>query len=113
MRIKFIRGDTERIKFELTDVNGNELILSPTTEIRFSVKRNFRETLVLFQKKLNDGIEYIDNYFVITIRAIDTEGLEPSTYMYDLEIRDGEEVKTLAIDELILLPDITTKRNVV
>ena len=80
MDIEFTRGDTQFLKFQLKDLEGNELELSEEENLYFTVKQNQHSKKVLIQKKYPDSIEYADGYFYFTLNSVDTTNLAYGTY---------------------------------
>lgn len=89
MRIKFTRGDTKRIPYNLYDVNGNELVLNPDIdEMYFTVKTNYNTEDYLIQKTLaGGGITRESDMYVIKVDSVDTDDLAYGTYYCDIEIK--------------------------
>ena len=80
--ISFTRGDTYTFKVTLKNSN-----LDITGAI-LSVKDNTEK--IVFVKNLENGIVKEDNSFIITIKPVDTEELNPTIqYSYDLQLDYG------------------------
>lgn len=109
MDFEFTRGDTQIFKFQLKDSEGNILELTETDKLYFTVKQNYNSTEVLMQKVFPDTIEFIDDYYMFTITSSDTSELAYGTYNYDIELKSGDYVKTLALGTITLTEEITFK----
>lgn len=111
MDFEFIRGDTQVIKFILTDLNRNIISLTSADRIYFTVKNNSYSNDVLIQKTIGNGIELKDDgYYYVTINSDDTSKLEYGQYGYDIELKTGTGiVKTLTIGSITLTEEYTFK----
>ena len=111
MDFEFIRGDTFLFKFKLKDKNGEEISLSSTDKLFFTVKRNSRATERAFQKTLDNGIVLGDDgFYHVTIDSDDTAELDYGTYGYDIELKtEAGVVKTLIIGNITLTDEFTFK----
>lgn len=111
---EFTRGDTKVLnKFRPTDNNGELLKLSTLDQIYFTMKD--KSGTAVLKKSINNGINLeSDGYYHITLEAEDTEELDVTTYIYDIELDlqlQPTFVKTLIEGEITLLKDITTKED--
>lgn len=111
MDLEFTRGDTQFLKFQLKDGLGNAISPSIEDIIYFTVKQNQNSSKVLIQKKYPDNIEYQDGYFIFTLNSEDTSDLAYGTYQYDIELKSGDYVKTLAFGTITLTNEITHRRD--
>ncbi len=105
--IEFPRGDTCPLLFELSDLNGNSLNME-SAEIYFTVKKNYNSSEYIFQKKYSRGeieLEGIEGKLVIS--HSDTANLKYGRYVYDLQLKDGEYVKTLLKGSITLSNEST------
>ena len=111
MDLEFPRGDTQICKFKIKDKNGQEISLSNTDKLFFTVKKNSKSTDVAFQKTLSNGIELkSDGYYYVTINSDDTAELNYGDYVYDIELKTTEGiVKTLTLGTIILTDEVTFK----
>ncbi len=107
MDLEFTRGDTQVLKFQLKDGQGNAISPSIDDVIYFTVKQNQNSSKVLIQKKYPDDIEYRDGYFIFTLNSEDTSSLAYGTYQYDIELKSGDYVKTLGFGSITLTTEIT------
>lgn len=83
--VEFIRGETELLRFQRLDTDGN-VITGVPTEMYFSLKQNYDNDDYVFQKSLNDGIAQEGNSWVVTIDPADTASLTPGTYYFDIKV---------------------------
>ena len=113
MDFEFTRGDTKLLKFKLVDMNGEEMQLSDTDKIYFTVKKTPNSKQIAFQKRLNDGIVLKDDgYYYITINSDDTANLSYSTYGFDIQVKtELGIVKTLLIGSITLTEEYTHKED--
>ena len=101
MVINFYRGDDHQEKFRFKTFTGN------IDDIFFTVKCKNRYPRI--KKKLNNGIELIDDWYYITFVPADTEGLDCNIEMeYDIEIITGGKKYTVLKGVFTLEEDITT-----
>lgn len=109
MDLEFTRGDTQFIKFPIKDGLGSAI--SPTAEdtVYFTVKRDEYSKKIILQKKYPESINYADGYFNFTLNSEETSKLDYGTYKYDIELKSGEYVKTLAFGTITLTEEITHK----
>lgn len=111
MDIEFTRGDTQFLKFELKDLEGNKLELAEGENLYFTVKQNQHSKKILIQKKYPSSIEYTDGYFYFTLNSSDTADLAYGSYQYDIELKSGNFVKTLGLGTITLTEEITHRRD--
>jgi hypothetical protein len=110
--IEFTRGDTCPLKFNLLDNNKNDLELTPTDEMYFTVKKNFNTSAIIFQKKFTSGdIQKDEDGYKIILTSEDTARLNYGSYVFDLCIKSTDFVKTLAIGQLTLTNEVTFSSN--
>lgn len=111
MDLEFTRGDTQFLKFQLKDGEGNVLELTETDNLYFTVKQSENSAKVLIQKKYPDNIKYEEGYFSFVLNAEDTSSLAYGTYQYDIELKSGDYVKTLGFGTITLTQEITHRRD--
>ena len=107
------RGDTTEIKFKRTTADG-QVITEKPDKMFFTVKENYYLKDFLFQKRLEDNsITYDEetNYYMLTINPEDTNNLSYKDYVYDIEIIDGDKVKTIAKGRLKITEEVTFAEN--
>lgn len=108
---EFPRGDTCPVSFEVTDSKGNELDLS-TSEIYFTLKKNYNtQNYILQKKKSNSGITVDGKKGSLVLTHNDTAELNYGNYVYDIQIKSGDYVKTLAMGTITLTNESTWKAN--
>ena len=112
MDFEFPRGDTKPLlKFKLLDKNGEEIELSNTDKLYFTVKKDAYSTDVVIQKTRGNGITITeDGYIHIRLESDDTAELDYGTYGYDISIKtESGIVKTLTIGTITLTEEYTFK----
>ena len=109
----FPRGDTCPIHFTITDKAGDELNLEKDIdEIYFTMKKNYRTAEYILQKKYSRGeitVEGKDGVFILEHE--DTATLKYGKYVYDIQLKSGDYVKTLALGEIELTNESTYIEN--
>lgn len=106
MNIDTIRGDTLNIQLEFeSDIVLN--LESNDFDITFSLKQFATAVPYVFQKDKTAVTEIDDNIFMLRIAPEDTVDLVPGYYYYDIEVKLGEDVYTVAIGRLHIEVDIT------
>lgn len=102
---KLVRGDTLRFSFSISDINGDP---DSITGAKFTCKKNIDDDTYLFQKTLNSGITLIESgKYTVRISPSDTKDLPIQKYYYDLEIIIDNDIYTLLIGQIDLIPDVT------
>ena len=104
--IEMTRGDTYNIAIDISQLTTDDL----TGAYMTCKEKDQPEGTAKFVKKLNNGITKIsDGKYKISLAREDTIGLDvDGQYMYDLEIRFSNEIKTIMWGCLKLLQDYTT-----
>lgn len=105
--IEFPRGDTCPISFELTDYEGNQLN-TEELEIYFTIKKNYTTSDVILQKRYSKGeivLNGIQGSLVLTHQ--DSANLKYGNYVYDIQLKSGEYVKTLVKGQISLTDEST------
>lgn len=100
------RGDTYSLDFDVSNLTSTDL-----TEAYMTCKeKNNPSGTALFCKKLNSGITKITSgKYKVSLTRADTINLEiEEKYMYDIEIKYGNEIKTIVSGTLKLMQDYTT-----
>ena len=109
---EFPRGDTCPVSFSLTDANGEPLVPTETTEIYFTMKKNYNTANVILQKRLSTGaITVTDGVCSFTLTHQDTALMNYGKYNYDIQLKEGLYVKTLVIGEITLTNEATHLSN--
>lgn len=100
MVIEFFRGDNYELKFKFKNFSGKVDMIYFTVKCQNGIKR--------IQKKLNDGIKFADDYYIVSFEPKDTDKLPCSLNMaYDIEVIIAEKKYTVAKNKFILDEDIT------
>ena len=109
--ISITRGDTKVLKFQRKNEDG--VIETEAKELYFTVKENSNKQNYLFQKTLDNGITFSDEdyYYRITISPDDTNNLYYGTYMYDIEVKEDDYVKTIDLGEFVIKEEVTFAGN--
>lgn len=106
----FKRGDTKRIKFGITDKEGQPIEFGATDEIYFTLKKSEDAKDNILQKKLsNASLEYVDGKIIVLLSHKDTNELPTGTYRYDIQISlsNNEYVETIFEGDIELEKDVT------
>ena len=112
MDFEFPRGDTKPLlKFKLKDKEGNDIELSDTDKLYFTVKKDAYSTDIVIQKTRGNGITKTDDgYIHVRLESDDTAELDYGTYGYDITIKTTSGiVKTLTIGTITLTEEYTFK----
>ena len=96
--IVLTRGDTATINLDLKQ-GGQDFKPTADTEIIFSAKKSYGADTYAIHKKLSGGIIQIDH--------MDTQNLDVGDYVYDVQVRMGEQVNTVCSGKLKLTADVT------
>lgn len=106
MNIDTIRGDTLNIQLEFESDTVLDLS-SEDFDITFSLKQYATAVPYVFQKDKTAVTEIGDNIFMLRIAPEDTVDLVPGYYYYDIEVRLGDDIYTVAIGRMHIEVDIT------
>ena len=112
MEIKMPRGDIREVRFQVTDDQGNPSRVN-FSEIYFTVKKSFNAQDYLFQKRLSDGdiVQLGDGDYQFTIKARDTNELQITSYVFDIEVIYGTQIKQTFVGKLTLTNEVTFVTN--
>lgn len=107
--ITLTRGDTYHITIDVSKLTSTDLVCAYMT----CKEKDHPEDNAKFIKKLNDGITKIsDGKYKVSLAREDTINLDvDGLYMYDVEIKYGNEIKTIMYGALKLLQDYTTPND--
>lgn len=107
----FPRGDTCPISFTITDNNGDELDFT-SAEVYFTLKKSYSTQNSVLQKKKSEGDITIDGINgSLVLEHDDTAELNYGKYVYDIQVKSGDYVKTVLIGEIELTNESTWKAN--
>ena len=108
--MKITRGDTGAYKFQRLDKSGNAITTTPTA-LYFTVKKTYSQSTFAFQKSLSDMTIDENGFWHFKIQPEDTDTLEYGTYVYDIEVTDGDYVQTIAKGDLDICEEATWYAN--
>ena len=92
--ISLIRGDTGKFIINLVNQDESQIVLGEGDQIYFTVKDNYEINDFVLQKKIGDGITLgDDNKYHLLLNSSDTDNLNFKTYVYDIAVVIGSEVK--------------------
>lgn len=111
--MKIIRGDTKKLRFKRVRKPDETVITEVPDKMYFTVKYSYDDEEAIFQKTLENGIRYNedDNYYYMTIKPQDTDGLPYAQLVYDIEIIVGSKKTTIAIGTIDVLREVTFPNN--
>ena len=106
--IEITRGDTKSFKFQRKNTDG-EVIKAKADEVTFSVKENYYTKVAPITKKLSRGeIQFDDEAFYhFKIEHDDTKDMPYGSYVFDIEVKYNDEVKTPLIDTIKITEEVT------
>lgn len=104
MKINFFRGTNHEVRFRFPKYEGT------IEQVYLTVKCT--DKIVRLQKKLNDGIELIDGWYVVSFVPEDTEEISCILKMtYDIKIITGNKKFIVAKDCFKLEEEVTTSKD--
>lgn len=111
--LTIIRGDTKYFKFQRKKKHDESIITKLPDKLYFTIKYDYNIDDVIFQKTLENGIEFnaADNYYYITIDPKDTNNLPYGKFVYDIEVIKDEIKQTIAIGEIEIVNEVTFANN--
>lgn len=110
--LKFIRGDSCPLKFQILDVEENPVLKEDLHSLYLTCRKaNTKYSEKIFQKNIND-FGYENEFYFINIEPQDTRELPYDTYNFDIEatFTDGE-VQTLKGEFTITDEDTIYERS--
>lgn len=112
MRIAMPRGDIRLVRFLINDPNGTATDID-FTEIYFTVKKNAKDRLYQFQKKLsNGGIIKLDlGDYQVKIEPNDTAKMMYGDYKFDVQLQYEDQLKETFVGDFVLKEEITFNEN--
>lgn len=111
--LEMTRGDTLRLKFQRMTEN-KEVIKEQVDEMFMTCKKRYSSQDYVFQKCLSKGsITYDGNtgYYHIKIEPEDTENLRYREYVFDIEITQDNNIKTVLKGTLNITEEATWSIN--
>lgn len=108
--MKQIRGDTKKYYFQRKDRNGDIITATPDS-IYFTVKRDYTDTKVVFQKTIHDMTMDEDGTWHFTILPTDTNGLKYGNYVFDIQVTQDTVVTTIAKGVFTVEQEVTFVEN--
>lgn len=108
--MRIIRGDSKTFTFQRKDADG-EVITEKPNKIYLTVKQNEYQKQALIQKTFDDGIRFEEDTYYVDFVPEDTDDLSFGEYVYDIEIINGDIVKTIKKDTFIIESEVTHKEN--
>lgn len=107
--ITMTRGDTYNIVFDVSKLTSSDL----TSAYMTCKDKDAPEGTAKFCKKLSDGIAKVsDGKYKISLVRADTINLDvEGQYMYDVEVKYNNEIKTIMCGCFKLLQDYTTPND--
>lgn len=88
LHIEFYRGDYFEYRFQILDDDGQIVHLGENENLFLSVKREYKSTEYLLQKKLNNGItwEEENNCYLVKFENADTQDSFTGEFVFDIVI---------------------------
>ena len=113
MKICMPRGDIRDVRFTVYDNTGQRISTVPFDEIYVTFKSSTNTAAYLFQKRLTDGTVWQEDTGIYQFRIVpeDTDALRIGSYVFDIELVYGNEIKQTTIGMLELLPEVTYAAN--
>lgn len=108
--MRIIRGDSKTFTFQRKNKNG-EVIAEKPDKMYLTIKQNEYEKQALIQKTFDDGIIFENGTYYVDFLPKDTDDLSFGEYVYDIEIINGDIVKTIKKDTFIIDSEVTHKEN--
>lgn len=100
---EFTRGDTCPLVFNLLDENGNEIEIENQDEIYLTFKKNYNTKDIVLQKRFStQEIIKEDRQYKTILAQTDTANLKYGTYVFDICIKSGDYVQTIALGTMTL-----------
>jgi hypothetical protein len=108
--MRIIRGDNKTFTFQRKNKNG-EVITEKPDKMYLTIKQNEYEKQALIQKTFDNGIRFENDTYYVKFIPEDTDNLSFSEYVYDIEIINGDIVKTIKKDTFVIESEVTHKEN--
>lgn len=112
MRIAMRRGDIKLVRFLVEDPERTTTEID-FTEIYFTVKRNTKEKLYMFQKKLSTGgiVKLGQGDYEVKIEPSDTAAMVYGNYKFDIQLEYLDELKETFVGDFVLKDEVTFDDN--
>lgn len=112
MRIAMARGDIHYERFVIMNPDGSESDLD-FDNVHFTVKKSFKDTQYIFQKKLSNGsIEKLaPSDYQVKITPQDTANMPFGNYVFDIQVTYGDTIKQTFPGEFAILNEATYPEN--
>lgn len=113
MQICMPRGDIRDVQFSVYDNTGQTISDIPFDEIYVTFKTSTNSPNYLFQKKLSNGTVYEieTGKYQFRIESADTDNLKIGTYVFDIELVFGDDIKQTTVGKLDITPEVTFVTN--
>lgn len=108
--MRIIRGDNKTFTFQRKDKSG-KIITEKPDKMYLTIKQNEYEKQALIQKTFDNGIRFEEDTYYVDFVPEDTDDLIFGEYVYDIEIINGDIVKTIKKDTFIIDSEVTHKEN--
>ena len=108
--MRIIRGDSKTFTFQRKDKDNNVIIEKPD-KMYLTIKQNEFERKALIQKTFDNGIRFEEDTYYVDFVPEDTDDLSFGEYVYDIEIINGDIVKTIKKDTFVIESEVTHKEN--
>jgi hypothetical protein len=108
--MEITRGDTKGLTFKRKNSDGS-IITTKADKVYFTVKKSSVTGNVVFQKTIEDMTFDLDGTYHFVINPSDTNGLTYGNYVYDLEVKIGNYVKTISKGDFVITDEVTHEEN--
>lgn len=97
-----VRGDSLQFRLNFIDTE------TEPDDLYFTVKDKSSDTVAVLQKKLDDGIEKVEDEisYDFYLFHIDTKDLKLNNYIYQILALYGSDYETLVEGKLIITPEV-------
>lgn len=88
LHIDFYRGDYFEYRFKILDNEGQSIQLGENDNLFLSVKREYKSSEYILQKKLGDGISWEEenNCYLVKFENEDTQNSYTGEFVFDIVI---------------------------
>lgn len=108
--MRIIRGDSKTFTFQRKDKDKNVITEKPD-KMYLTIKQNEYEKQALIQKTFDNGIRFENDTYYVDFLPEDTDDLSFGEYVYDIEIINGDIVKTIKKDIFVIGSEVIHKEN--